>query len=42
MVLNDWLIINSELQGLGKEFVVVCFKVLSLNLHTDQLRETNI
>jgi hypothetical protein len=31
---------NSELQGLEKELIMACFKLLSLHLHLDQLRET--
>jgi len=39
-VLNDWMILNIDIQGLRKELIMAYLKVLSLHSHLDQVRET--
>jgi len=38
MMLNDWMILNVDIQGLRKELIKVYLKVPSLHWHLDQVR----
>ena len=40
MVLNDWMILTIEFQGVRKELIMAYLKVLSLHLYLDHVRKT--
>jgi len=39
-MLNDWMVLNIDIEGLRKKLIKVYLKVPPLHWHLDQVRET--